>query len=98
MKKITDRKFAMQVAFRVLLSLFGGYYLSYLFALLVANVVLNSQVDDITAGMLLSFVIYTAAVIIVFAAKTSLKAVIFIILSCGSIVSINIFVQGGLGS
>lgn len=95
MKKISDHTLAMQVIFRVLLSLVGGYYLSYLFAVFVADVVLDGRVDDIAAGMMLSFIVYTIAVIVVFSIKTSLKAALFIMLSCGTFLSINLFFQGG---
>ncbi|MGI2115195.1 hypothetical protein ACRN9G_16560 [Shewanella frigidimarina] len=62
------------VTCRVLIALVGGYILSSLSAILIAQLLPGDKINSIITGLMLSFIIYTVTVIVVFAMKTTLRA------------------------
>ncbi|WKB55603.1 DUF3649 domain-containing protein [Eleftheria terrae] len=64
----------LAVASRVLAAIGGGYALSALAATVMAIHLPTSRVEAAVAGMLASFVIYTGAVVWVFAARSAWRA------------------------
>lgn len=73
---------ALHVTCRVLCALIGGYLLSTLSAILIALHLPGDKVNSIITGLLLTFIIYTVAVIYVFAAKTTLRASMGVFVPC----------------
>lgn len=59
---------------RIAAALFGGYVLANLLSLALAGLLPLSRADTVLTAMLLSFVIYTAAVVWVFAARSAGRA------------------------
>ena len=64
----------MPIFSRVLAAIFGGYWVANVMAIVLASLLSGAQADRVLTAMLVSYVIYCAAIIWVFAAKTATKA------------------------
>jgi len=67
-------RYRLGVASRALAAILGGYAVSALAATVLALFLPTSRAEATLTGMLASFVIYTVAVMWVFAARTALRA------------------------
>lgn len=70
----TDNPYRRQIALRVLLAIFGGYALANIAAILLAYLLPMPKSDAVMTGILLSFAIYSGAIMWVFAARTLRQA------------------------
>ncbi|AWB66142.1 hypothetical protein C2869_06680 [Saccharobesus litoralis] len=75
----TDR---FSLVFRISIAVFGGFLLANLSAYLVSLILTGSNLNNLVAGMLLGFVFYSAAIIVTFSVKTSMRAFIWVGASC----------------
>lgn len=73
---------SFDITLRVLIALLGGYLLANLIAILISYFPQNNKVDAIVAGLMVSFIIYTIAVMFVFAVKTIRTAALGVFGSC----------------
>jgi len=73
---------SISILIRVLVALCGGFILANLVAILIAYLSVDNKVDGIVAGMMVSFFVYTAVVILVFSAKSALSASLYIASFC----------------
>jgi hypothetical protein len=67
-------RYRLGVASRAVAAIVGGYALAGLAATVMALYLPTSRVEATLTGMLASFIIYTGAVMWVFAARTALRA------------------------
>lgn len=63
-----------QIALRVVVAIIGGYTLANISAILLSYLLPMSKSDAVMTGILLSFAIYTGAVMWVFAVRSVKKA------------------------
>lgn len=77
-------KYAGEIAIslRVLLASVGGFVLANLSAIAIASVMTADKVDGITAGMMLSFIVYAIAILLAFSVKSIRRAALSILLPC----------------
>lgn len=77
-------KYAGEIAItlRVLLASVGGFVLANLSAIAIASVMTANKIDGITAGMMLSFIVYAIAVLLVFSVRSLCLAALSILLPC----------------
>jgi hypothetical protein len=64
-----DWRWRAHVLLRVLVALFGGYFLAHAFATLSASVMPFSRPDRVVAGALLAFPVWCAAAVYAFGAR-----------------------------
>ena len=64
---------SLHIGNRCLAATFGGYLLSAVATILFAQILPLSQVDRVLTAMMLSFTVYTCAVIWVFSVKSTLR-------------------------
>ncbi len=77
MKKIQsniDNRYRWQIALRVLIAIPGGYALANITAILFSYLLPMPKSDAVMTGILLSFAIYTGAIMWVFAVRSAHKA------------------------
>lgn len=77
---IKNKAVIINVITRVLVGLIGGFVLTNLVAILISN--MSNDIDGIVAGMMLSFIVYTAIVMFVFSTKTALRAMLYVVFAC----------------
>lgn len=70
-KKATIWRDSLHIGNRCLAAIFGGYLLSAVATILLAQILPLSQVDRVLTAMMLSFTVYTCAVIWVFSVKST---------------------------
>ncbi|MGI2208310.1 hypothetical protein ACROAD_08490 [Shewanella baltica] len=70
-KKATIWRDSLHIGNRCLAATFGGYLLSAVATILLAQILPLSQVDRVLTAMMLSFTVYTCAVIWVFSVKST---------------------------
>ncbi|MGI2141011.1 hypothetical protein [Shewanella sp. S23-S33] len=70
-KKSTIWRDSLHIGNRCLAATFGGYLLSAVATILLAQILPLSQVDRVLTAMMLSFTVYTCAVIWVFSVKST---------------------------
>lgn len=87
----------MAIFSRILTAIIGGYWLANVMAITFSSLLTGTQANNLLSGMLMSFSIYAAAVIWVFAAKTAKQACTGILIPCvaGSLV-VFFMVEGSL--
>lgn len=92
---LTKRKLvAINITCRVLIGLVGGYVFSTLSAILIALFLPSDDINSIITGLMLSFIIYTATVIFVFSAKTTLRSAFGVFTPCIVMYFIYYYLQG----
>lgn len=91
---VNNYKRKLAITARVFIALIGGYYLACLSSIFIATVVLQAQVDDIAAGMMLSFIIYATVALTAFSMKSLLRLGLFLIISILLLISANHFLAG----
>ncbi|GAA6173099.1 hypothetical protein NBRC116592_27690 [Colwellia sp. KU-HH00111] len=74
MKFFKDHANSIDITARVLIALIGGYILANLIAILISYLPADNNVDGIVTGMMVSFLVYTLAVMAVFSTKTAMRA------------------------
>lgn len=72
----------LHIVSRVIAAIVGGYVAANLLSVCVSYLLPTSQASGVMTGMLLSFVIYTAVVIWVFAVKTTCQVWIGLLSLC----------------
>lgn len=77
-----NKEIAIGITARALLALVGGFVLANLFAILLAYGLTGAKADNLLAGMMVSFVIYTAVVMFVFSVKTTKRAFVYVVPAC----------------
>ena len=70
-KNTTIWRDSLHIGNRCLAAIFGGYLLSAVATILLAQILPLSQVDRVLTAMMLSFTVYTCAVIWVFSVKST---------------------------
>lgn len=85
---------AFNVTCRVLIALVGGYLLSALSAIAIATNLPGDKINSIITGLMCTFIIYTVTVIFVFAAKTTLRAGIGVLVPCLLVYCFNHYFNG----
>jgi len=70
----TDNRYRWQIALRVAVAIVGGYALANITAILLSYLLPMSKSDAVMTGILLSFAIYTGAIMWVFAVRSVKKA------------------------
>lgn len=93
-------KQTLALSSRVFAAIIGGYVLAHLIAIVASDLLTDSQVpksqaSGVMVGMQLSYLIYAAVVMWVFAVKKLQKVWLGLLLSC-SICGVLIFVLKGL--
>lgn len=69
-----DNRYRWQIALRVAVAIVGGYTLANIVAILLSYLLPMSKSDAVMTGILLSFAIYTGAIMWVFAVRSVHKA------------------------
>lgn len=90
----TKHLITFNVTCRVLIALVGGYLLSALSAVLIATHLPGDKINSIITGLMCTFIIYTVTVIFVFAAKTTLRAGIGVLVPCLLVYCFNHYFNG----
>lgn len=90
----TKHLITFNVTCRVLIALVGGYLLSALSAVLIATHLPGDKINSIITGLMCTFIIYTLTVIFVFAAKTTLRAGIGVLVPCLLVYCFNLYFNG----
>ncbi|WP_077288244.1 hypothetical protein [Cognaticolwellia aestuarii] len=90
----TKHLITFNVTCRVLIALVGGYLLSALSAVLIATHLPGDKINSIITGLMCTFIIYTLTVIFVFAAKTTLRAGIGVLVPCLLVYCFNHYFNG----
>lgn len=99
---IKNNAVSISIVTRVLVALIGGFILANLVAILIAymsggdissgnisdNTSVSPTIDSIVAGMMVSFLVWTAVVIFVFSTKSALSATLYVTSSCIVIIGI----------
>lgn len=70
----TDNRYRWQIALRVAVAIIGGYALANIAAILLSYLLPMPKSDAVMTGILMSFAIYTGAIIWVFAVRSVKKA------------------------
>lgn len=70
----TDNRYRLQIALRVTVATVGGYALANISAILLSYLLPMPKSDAVMSGILLSFAIYTGAIMWVFAVRSVHKA------------------------
>ncbi|MEN0037673.1 MAG: DUF3649 domain-containing protein [Cellvibrio sp.] len=73
-KTLPDNRYRWQIAFRTLAAILGGYALANISAILLSYLLPMPKSDAVMTGILLSFAIYTCAIMWVFAVQSVHKA------------------------
>ena len=71
-----DSHYRRQIAFRVTVAIIGGYALANITAILLSYLLPMSKSDAVMTGILLSFAVYTSAIMWVFAVRSARRACI----------------------
>ena len=69
-----DTRYRWQIALRLMLGIIGGYALANISAILLSYLLPMPKSDAVMTGILLSFAIYTGAIMWVFAVQSAHKA------------------------
>lgn len=70
----TDNRYRWQIALRVAVAIIGGYALANIAAILLSYLLPMPKSDAVMTGILMSFAIYTGAIMWVFAVRSVKKA------------------------
>lgn len=73
---------SINIAARIFIALIGGFILANLVAIIISYLPADNKVDGIVMGMMVSFIIYTITVLVVFSTKTAKKAGISVVSGC----------------
>lgn len=73
-QSISERNYRWQTIFRAFLAILGGYALANIAAILLSYALPMPKSDAVMTGILLSFAIYTGAIMWVFAVQSLHKA------------------------
>ena len=84
---------SISIICRVLIALLGGFLLANLVAILVSYIPSDNKVDAIVAGLMSSFIVYTAVVMYVFSSKTLRSSALGVFICCLVIFSINTYLD-----
>lgn len=90
-------RYRLGIASRALAAVAGGYLLSALVATVSALYLPTTRVEATLSGMLVSFVVYTCAVMWAFAARTAGRAWAGIAAPCaplGAVLALHYFARG----
>jgi hypothetical protein len=90
----TKHLIAFNVTCRVLIALVGGYLFSMLSAVLIATHLPGDKINSIITGLMCTFIIYTVTVIFVFAAKTTFRAGMGVLVPCLLVYCFNHYFNG----
>lgn len=91
-----DARYRWQVLSRVLAAIFGGYLFTSLLTVFLALVWPMPQAEAVVAASLLSFAVYTAAIIWVFSVRSATRAWVGLALSCAALALMNaVMLPGG---
>ena len=90
----TKHLITFNVTCRVLIALVGGYLLSALSAIAIGLHLPGDKINSIITGLMCTFIIYTVTVIFVFAAKTTLRAGIGVLVPCLLVYCFNHYFNG----
>lgn len=88
----------LAVMSRVIAAIFGGYAFSTISALFLSYVLPMQRADALLTGIMASFAIYTAAVIWVFAARTSIAAWLGLIVPSAAMAAVCYLLGMGTGA
>ena len=69
-----DNRYRWEIAFRALAAIFGGYALANISGILLSFLLPMPKSDAVMTGILLSFALYTGAIMWVFAVRSVHKA------------------------
>ncbi|WP_126493282.1 hypothetical protein [Shewanella baltica] len=96
---------SLHIGNRCLAATFGGYLISAVATILLAQILPLSQVDRVLTAMMLSFTVYTCAVIWVFSVKSTwrywldlfaLSGLLYLAYLAAKALDINLIQGGGL--
>ena len=96
---------SLHIVSRCLAAIFGGYLLGAVATILLAQILPLSQVDRVLTAMMLSFTVYTCAVIWVFSVKSTwrywldlfaLSGLLYLAYLAAKALDINLIQGGGL--
>jgi hypothetical protein len=73
-KTALDIRYRWQITLRVIVAILGGYALANIAAILLSYLLPMPKSDAVMTGILLSFAIYTGAIMWVFAVRSAHKA------------------------
>lgn len=90
----TKHLVAFNITCRVLIALVGGYLFSVLSAIAIGLHLPGDKINSIITGLMCTFIIYTLTVIFVFAAKTTLRAGIGVLVPCLLVYCFNHYFNG----
>lgn len=88
----------LNITCRVLIALVGGYVLAMLSAILIALLLHGDKINSIITGLMLSFIIYTATALSVFATKTPHRACFYVLTLCCVMYGFICYFDGALMS